>query len=29
MAIYKHKGNLQRLAAGTENRLQFKKKETT
>ena len=29
MAIYKHKGNLQRLAAGTESRLQFKKKETT
>jgi glycerol-3-phosphate acyltransferase PlsY len=29
LAIYKHKGNLQRLAAGTENRLQFKKKETT
>jgi glycerol-3-phosphate acyltransferase PlsY len=29
MAIYKHKGNLQRLAAGTESRLQFKRKETT
>ena len=29
MAIYKHKGNLQRLADGTESRLQFKKKETT
>ena len=29
LAIYKHKGNLQRLAAGTENRLQFKHKETT
>ena len=29
MAIYKHKGNIQRIAAGTENRLQFKKKETT
>ena len=29
LAIYKHKGNLQRLRAGTENRLQFKKKETT
>ncbi len=29
MAIYKHKGNLQRLAAGTESRLQFKKKEST
>lgn len=29
LAIYKHKGNLQRLAAGTENRLQFRKKEAT
>jgi glycerol-3-phosphate acyltransferase PlsY len=29
LAIYKHKGNLQRLAAGTESRLQFKKKEMT
>lgn len=29
LAIYKHKGNIQRLIAGTENRLQFKKKETT
>ncbi len=29
MAIYKHKGNLQRLVAGTESRLQFKKKDTT
>ena len=29
MAIYRHKGNIQRIAAGTENRLQFKKKETT
>jgi glycerol-3-phosphate acyltransferase PlsY len=29
LAIYKHKGNLQRLVAGTESRLQFKKKETT
>ena len=29
LAIYKHKGNLQRLVAGTENRLQFKKKEMT
>jgi acyl phosphate:glycerol-3-phosphate acyltransferase len=29
MAVYKHKGNLQRLVAGTENRLQFKRKETT
>jgi acyl phosphate:glycerol-3-phosphate acyltransferase len=29
LAIYKHKSNLQRLAAGTESRLQFKKKETT
>ena len=28
LAIYKHKGNIQRLIAGTENRLQFKKKET-
>ncbi len=28
MAIYKHKGNIQRLAAGTENRLQFKKEKT-
>jgi glycerol-3-phosphate acyltransferase PlsY len=28
MAIYKHKGNIQRLIAGTENRLQFNKKET-
>jgi len=26
-AIYKHKGNLQRLMNGTENRFQFKKKE--
>ena len=29
LAIYKHKGNLQRLVAGTENRLEFKKKEAT
>ena len=29
LAIYKHKGNIRRLVAGTENRLQFKKKETT
>ena len=29
MVIYRHKGNIQRLIAGTENRLQFKKKETT
>jgi glycerol-3-phosphate acyltransferase PlsY len=29
LAIYKHKGNIQRLIAGTENRLQFKKKEMT
>ena len=29
MAIYKHKGNIRRLAAGTENRLQFRKKERT
>jgi glycerol-3-phosphate acyltransferase PlsY len=28
LAIYKHKGNLQRLMHGTENRFQFKKKET-
>ena len=27
LAIYKHKGNLQRLAAGTENRLGQKKKD--
>ena len=25
MAIYKHRGNIQRLRAGTENRIQFKK----
>ena len=29
LAICKHKGNIQRLIAGTENRLQFKKKEVT
>jgi glycerol-3-phosphate acyltransferase PlsY len=29
LAIYKHKGNIQRLAAGTENRLGGKPKETT
>ena len=29
LAIYKHKGNIRRLVAGTENRLQFKKKEST
>jgi len=29
LAIYKHKGNIQRLIAGTENRLQFGKKEAT
>jgi acyl phosphate:glycerol-3-phosphate acyltransferase len=29
MAIYKHKGNIQRLAAGTENRFQLKKRGTT
>ena len=29
LAIYKHKGNIQRLVAGTENRLQFRKKEIT
>jgi glycerol-3-phosphate acyltransferase PlsY len=28
LAIYKHKSNLQRLRAGTESRIQFKKKET-
>ena len=28
MAIYKHKTNIQRLMAGTENRIQFKQKET-
>ena len=28
MAIYKHKGNLQRLFAGTESRFNFKRKET-
>ena len=28
MAIYKHKSNIQRLRAGTENRINFKKKET-
>ena len=29
LAIYKHKGNIQRLIHGTENRVRFKKKETT
>jgi acyl phosphate:glycerol-3-phosphate acyltransferase len=29
MAVYKHKSNIQRLIAGTENRLQFNKKEKT
>ena len=29
LAIYKHKSNIHRLVAGTENRLQFKKKEVT
>jgi len=29
MAIYKHKNNIQRLVAGTENRLQFGRKDTT
>ena len=29
LAIYKHKGNIQRLAAGTESRVQFKKGRTT
>jgi glycerol-3-phosphate acyltransferase PlsY len=28
LAIYKHKSNVQRLRAGTESRIQFKKKET-
>ncbi|MCX6895168.1 MAG: glycerol-3-phosphate 1-O-acyltransferase PlsY [Verrucomicrobia bacterium] len=28
LAIYKHKTNIQRLRAGTENRINFKKKET-
>lgn len=28
LAIYKHKANIQRLLNGTENRFQFKKKET-
>jgi glycerol-3-phosphate acyltransferase PlsY len=27
LAIYKHRKNIQRLIAGTENRVQFKKKE--
>lgn len=27
MAIYKHKSNIQRLVAGTENRIQFKKEK--
>ena len=29
LAIYKHKANIQRLRAGTENRISFKKKEST
>ncbi len=29
LAIYKHKPNIQRLLAGTENRVSFKKKEPT
>jgi acyl phosphate:glycerol-3-phosphate acyltransferase len=29
LAIYKHKGNIQRLLNGTESRISFKKKETT
>jgi len=29
LAIYKHKANIQRLRAGTENRISFKKKEPT
>jgi glycerol-3-phosphate acyltransferase PlsY len=28
LAIYRHKGNIRRLAAGTESRLQFKKETT-
>jgi acyl phosphate:glycerol-3-phosphate acyltransferase len=28
MAIYKHKANIQRLVAGTENRIQFKKEKS-
>jgi acyl phosphate:glycerol-3-phosphate acyltransferase len=29
MAIYKHKANIQRLVAGTESRVNFKKEKTT
>jgi len=29
LAIFKHKANIQRLIAGTESRVQFKKKETS
>ena len=29
LAIYKHKANIQRLIAGTENRMDFKKEKTT
>ena len=29
LAIYKHKANIQRLLAGTENRISFKKEKTT
>jgi acyl phosphate:glycerol-3-phosphate acyltransferase len=29
MAIYKHKANIQRLIAGTENRIQFKKEKSS
>jgi glycerol-3-phosphate acyltransferase PlsY len=29
LAIYKHKGNIQRLIAGTENRIRSKGKKTT
>jgi acyl phosphate:glycerol-3-phosphate acyltransferase len=29
LAIFKHKGNIRRLFAGTESRVSFKKKETT
>jgi glycerol-3-phosphate acyltransferase PlsY len=28
LAIYKHKGNIQRLLAGTESRINFKKEKT-
>ena len=28
LAVFKHKSNIQRLLAGTENRIQFKKEKT-